>query len=283
MRAADAGKVPARDDVGRVCRWRPATLPEVEVVECHRTLMAMEGIEEAYTLSLKTDVTRATRVRYRRSIHDWTDGIALMEPGEAYTVFPTELGASSRVLFLQPALVSQIALQYCGRESDTHWRAFAAHVPSLGAEMLAIVEALPALSCLDATTRLTHFIGTLIAQFAEPTGGTKNDCAAPVGLGRARDLLHARSSEAVTLDDLVRAAECGTTQRLIRGFRAAFGFTPHRYLTHLRLQQARCLLRRGHDCGETAHAVGFYDQSQLNRHFVKHLGVTPGAYARAAL
>jgi len=42
----------------------------------------------------------------------------------------------------------------------------------------------------------------------------------------ARDLLRARSSEAVTLDDLVPTAECGTKQRLIRGFRAAFGFTP---------------------------------------------------------
>ena len=282
MRAADARKV-LPPDAGSVRRWRPTTLPAVEVVECHQTPMAMEGIEEAYTLSLKTDVTRATRVRYRRSIHDWTDGIALMEPGEAYTVFPTELGACSRVLVLQPTFVSQIALQYCGRETDTHWRVFAAHAPSLGAEMLAIVEALPALSHLEATARLTHLIGALIAQFAEPVGGTKDDYAAPVGLGRARDLLHARSSEAVTLDDLVRAAECGTTQRLIRGFRAAFGFTPHQYLTHLRLQQARHLLRRGHDCGETAHTVGFYDQSQLNRHFVRHLGVTPGAYARAVI
>jgi AraC-like DNA-binding protein len=87
----------------------------------------------------------------------------------------------------------------------------------------------------------------------------------------------------VTLDDLVQAAECATTRRLIRGFRTAFGFTPHQYLTHLRLERARYLLQRGHDCGETAHAVGFYDQSQLNRHFVKHLGVTPGAYARAVL
>lgn len=58
---------------------------------------------------------------------------------------------------------------------------------------------------------------------------TKDGYAPTVGLGRARDLLHARSSEAVTLDDLVQTAECGTKQRLIRGFRAAFGFTPHQY------------------------------------------------------
>jgi AraC-like DNA-binding protein len=284
MREGDARRVLARDHVGGVRRWRPANLPEVEVLERNQTSTAVEGIEDAYSLALTIEVTCVKRVRYRRSIHDRSTGaLALMEPGETYSVHPTELPTSVRVLLLQPAFVSQIALQYCGREIDTHWRIFNAHAPSLGAELLAIVKALPALSRLEAKTRLSHLVGTLIAQFAEPVGGTKDDYVPTVGLGRARDLLHARSSEAITLDDLVVAAECGTTQRLIRGFRAAFGFTPYQYLTHLRLQRARDLLRRGHDCGETAHAVGFYDQSQLNRHFVRHLGVTPGAYARAVI
>jgi AraC-like DNA-binding protein len=281
MRAGDARNLLARDNVGSVRRWLPATLPEVEVVECDQVSRAKRAIEDAYTIVPKTEATCVTRVRYRRSIHECITGFALMEPGETQAVFPTELPTDSRVLILQPTLVSQIALQHCGREIDTHWRVFSAHVPSLGAEMLAIVKALPTLSRLEAKTRLSHLVGTLIAQFAEPVGGTKDHYVPTVGLGRARDLLHARSSEAVTLDDLVGAAECGTTQRLIRGFRAAFGFTPHQYLTHLRLQRARDLLRRGHDCRATAHAVGFYDQSQLNRHFVKHVGVTPGAYARA--
>jgi AraC-like DNA-binding protein len=257
-------------------------LPEVEVIECDQTSTAKEGIQEAYTLALKIEATCVTRTRYRHGIHDdCTGDISLLEPGETYTVFPTERPTSSCVLSFQPAFVSRIALQHCGREGDVHWRGFAARAPSLSAEMLAIVRALPALSPLKAQARLSRFMGTLIAQFAEPAGKTKDEYAPTVGICRARDLLHARSREAVTLDDLVRAAECATTRQLIRGFRTAFGFTPHQYLTHLRLQRARDLLRRGHDCGQTAHAVGFYDQSQLNRHFVKHLGVTPGAYARA--
>jgi AraC-like DNA-binding protein len=32
-----------------------------------------------------------------------------------------------------------------------------------------------------------------------------------------------------------------------------------------------------------AHAVGFYDQSQMNRHFVRHYGITPGRYARSVV
>jgi len=266
---------------GSVRRWRPANLPEVEVVEADQTSTAKQGFEDAYTIAFKTEDTCVIRSRYRRRSYEGIGGFVLVEPGETYTVFPTELPTSSRVLVVQPTFLSQIALQHCGRVTDIHWREYQAHAPSLSAEMLAMVTALPALSRPEAKAWLSRFIGTLITQFAEPEAGTKDDYAPPVGIGRARDVLHARSSEAVTLDDLVVAAECGTTQRLIRGFRAAFGFTPHQYLTHLRLQRARDLLRRGHDCGETAHAVGFYDQSHLNRHFVKHLGVTPGAYARA--
>jgi AraC-like DNA-binding protein len=280
MRTAAAQSLLAHDDAeGSVRQWRPANLPEVEVVERNRISTAKEGITEAYTIALKTEATCVTRARYRRRHHEGI-GFVLMEPGETFTVAPTELPTSSRVLCLEPTLVSQIALQHCGRETDVHWRVFQAHAPSLRAEMFAMITALPALSRLGAKARLSRFVGALITRFSEPTAGTKDEYAPIVGMGRARELLHARSSEAVTLDDLVRAAECGTTQRLIRGFRRAFGFTPHQYLTHLRLQRARDLLRRGHGCGETAHAVGFYDQSQLNRHFVKHLGVTPGAYAR---
>jgi AraC-like DNA-binding protein len=281
MRAADATNFSARTDIGSVRRWRPATLPEVEVVESEQISTAKEGILETYAVALNPEPTVVTRTLYRRRIHESASAISLVEPGEAYTVFPKERPADSLVLFLEPSLVSQIALQHCGRVSEVHWRVFAPHAPSLSAEMLALVTALPTLRQPEAKARLSGFIRTLIEQFAEPAAGPTDADAPTACLRRARDLLHARSTEAVTLDDLVRAAECGTTQRLIRGFRAAFGLTPHQYLTHLRLQRARDLLRRGHDCGETAHAVGFYDQSHLNRHFVKHHGVTPGAYARA--
>jgi AraC-like DNA-binding protein len=32
-----------------------------------------------------------------------------------------------------------------------------------------------------------------------------------------------------------------------------------------------------------AHAVGFYDQSQMNRHFIRYYGITPGRYARSVV
>jgi len=118
-------------------------------------------------------------------------------------------------------------------------------------------------------------VGRRQVDLLKPSGASPPSTPA----GRARDVLHTRSHEAVTLEDLVLAGEFTTKQQLIRSFRVTFGVTPHQYLTQLRLQQARDLLRRGRKCGETAHMVGFYDQSQMNRHFAKYCGVTPGAYA----
>jgi hypothetical protein len=89
MREGDARKVLAREVGGSVRRWRPAAMPEVVVLERDQTSVGKDGIEESYTLALKTEVTRVTRVRYRRSVHHHTDDLLLMEPGETYTVFPT--------------------------------------------------------------------------------------------------------------------------------------------------------------------------------------------------
>jgi AraC-like DNA-binding protein len=45
--------------------------------------------------------------------------------------------------------------------------------------------------------------------------------------------------------------------------------------------RAKELLAAGVRPSEIAPRVGFYDQSQLNRHFRRIVGTTPGAYARA--
>jgi AraC-like DNA-binding protein len=56
---------------------------------------------------------------------------------------------------------------------------------------------------------------------------------------------------------------------------------PYRYLIHVRVAHARKLLERGVATAEAALEVGFCDQSHLHRHFVRQVGTTPGAYARA--
>ncbi|MGK4007985.1 AraC family transcriptional regulator [Sorangium sp. So ce1036] len=97
---------------------------------------------------------------------------------------------------------------------------------------------------------------------------------------RAVELLHARLAEAITLDDL--AAHAGLDKyHLCRAFRAQVGMPPHAYLTRLRILRAKALLAAGVRPRDVAPQVGLYDQSQLNRHFRRIVGTTPGQYARA--
>jgi AraC family transcriptional regulator len=58
---------------------------------------------------------------------------------------------------------------------------------------------------------------------------------------------------------------------------------PHRYVIARRVERARQLLQGGDlSLAEVAAHVGFSDQSQLTRHFKRHVGVTPGQFRAPA-
>jgi AraC-like DNA-binding protein len=90
-----------------------------------------------------------------------------------------------------------------------------------------------------------------------------------------------RYGSRVTLPEL--AAVAGLTQfQLIGLFRKGVGMTPHAYLTQIRLQAARGLLRRAVPIAEAAIQAGFYDQAALTTNFKRCYGITPLQFARAA-
>jgi AraC-like DNA-binding protein len=72
-----------------------------------------------------------------------------------------------------------------------------------------------------------------------------------------------------------------TAFQLIGLFKRSVGLTPHAYLTQVRLQAAMGELRAGASLTEAALAAGFFDQSALNRHFKRSLGITPLQYRQA--
>ena len=107
--------------------------------------------------------------------------------------------------------------------------------------------------------------------------GAKCEYMRPVR--RAIELLRERLDDEVTLDALADHADTDKFH-LCRAFRAQVGLPPHAYLTRLRIMRAKELLAAGVRPSEIAPRVGLYDQSQLNRHFRRIVGTTPGAYAR---
>ncbi|MFC0627313.1 helix-turn-helix transcriptional regulator [Kribbella deserti] len=96
---------------------------------------------------------------------------------------------------------------------------------------------------------------------------------------RLRELLDARTAEGITLAEAAGELHAHPAH-LVRAFSKEFGLPPHRYLTGRRVDLARRYLLDGQPAGEVAVRAGFYDQSHLNRHFRRLLGVSPVAFVR---
>lgn len=64
-------------------------------------------------------------------------------------------------------------------------------------------------------------------------------------------------------------------------FKQTTGITPHQYVIRCRIERAKDLMRQGKlPLAEIATLVGFVDQSHLNRHFKRWVGVTPITYLK---
>lgn len=94
---------------------------------------------------------------------------------------------------------------------------------------------------------------------------------------RALELMRAQLAGPLSLDELARHAGLDKFH-LCRAFRAQIGMPPHAYLTQLRIVRAKALLSAGARPKDIAPQVGLYDQSQLNRHFRRLVGMTPGQF-----
>jgi AraC-like DNA-binding protein len=95
----------------------------------------------------------------------------------------------------------------------------------------------------------------------------------------AREFLHAKVSERVSLEEVAREA-CLSRYHLHRAFVQTFRETPHAYLTTLRLNRARSLLKAGHSVTEASLEVGFSSMSAFSRLFRTRFGVSPSSEIR---
>lgn len=90
--------------------------------------------------------------------------------------------------------------------------------------------------------------------------------------------IDAHLTEKLTLPALARVAGLSPSY-FGQMFRAALGMSPMTYVLDQRVLRARVMLRRGDaTVAEVAHAVGFSDQHQMNRHFRSLLHAPPSAY-----
>ncbi|WP_370962218.1 helix-turn-helix domain-containing protein [Amycolatopsis sp. cg9] len=91
-------------------------------------------------------------------------------------------------------------------------------------------------------------------------------------------VMRERLAEPVTLADLAAEVHL-SVYHLVRVFKAATGETPHRFLTRLRVEEAKRLLR-GTDLAldRIAARCGFAGPGPLSAAFLRHTGTRPSAY-----
>lgn len=95
--------------------------------------------------------------------------------------------------------------------------------------------------------------------------------------------LHIRHHYQETIDiEGIALTSGSSTNRFYRMFRQITGFTPHQYLTMVRLRRALQLLARySGSVAEVAHEVGYQDEFYFSRVFKKQCGISPTQYAAA--
>ena len=228
----------------------------------------------------------AARTFFRRAEDVHSVGCVItFAPGEVHTGAPAcDDGWSYRMLYPSESLVRFIAHEATGRELTPTFDTSYVHDAALADRVRVTHEVLESdADRLQKECALLEVIGEIVIRHAStrPNAsvsipGSRSSAA----LRRVRDLLEAEYARTVTIRELADVAGLSTFH-LIRVFRASFGLPPYKFLEHIRIQQARRLIRLGFPLTHVVHATGFSDQSHLTRYFKRIVGVTPGMYARA--
>lgn len=96
---------------------------------------------------------------------------------------------------------------------------------------------------------------------------------------RAKLYIDCNFLSAIDLDNIADEA-CFSKFHFSRLFRKIYGYTPHQYLTRVRIDASRELLERGFSVKETCIAVGFDSVTSFTGLFRRRIGVTPAAFQR---
>jgi AraC-like DNA-binding protein len=131
---------------------------------------------------------------------------------------------------------------------------------------------------LERDSRFLWTFSQLVLRHAEQRPWIKPALTEAGAVQQALDYLNAYYAQPISLDQLATIAQIKPL-RLLRVFQRSVGLPPHAYLVQLRVTRAKQLLAQGQPIAQVAYATGFTDQSHLNRHFKRAMGVTPGQYA----
>jgi AraC-like DNA-binding protein len=219
---------------------------------------------------------------YQGSVHQAPAGsVVVIHPGEVHTGHAgTPEGWTYRMLYPKVTLVQKAAVELVGTEALPYFPNPVIHDPQLAAQLRQLHIVLEtSTSELERESRFLWTLAQLIARYA--------DCRSHIAplekerqiVQRVQDYLRSNYMHSISLEQLARVANLKPL-RLLRVFRKHIGLPPHAYLVQTRVTRAKALLSLGLPICHVAVDTGFTDQSHLNRHFKRLVGVTPKQYAQ---
>ncbi|TAF24565.1 MAG: AraC family transcriptional regulator [Runella slithyformis] len=100
-------------------------------------------------------------------------------------------------------------------------------------------------------------------------------------LDEVKAMMRQNLSAKIAVDDLASMLDLDKF-KFIRLFKKCFGLSPISYLTLLRVEHSKLLLKQGASLVEVALESGFYDQSHYTNYFKHYVGVTPKVFQNAS-
>jgi AraC family transcriptional regulator len=95
----------------------------------------------------------------------------------------------------------------------------------------------------------------------------------------AKEYMHGAVDQPVSLENVAKEA-CLSRYHMHRAFTKVFGQTPHAYITTLRLERARTLLKAGRSVTQVCTEVGLSSLSSFTRLFRSRYGEAPSSVAK---
>ena len=262
----------------------------IRVVEAFGELELIEAVHQRPHFSRHAHPTYglgvvcwgANRFRYRGAFHTAAAGsLCTVTPGEVHAVEPAgNVGFAYRCLYPAEDLLQRAAAWIGGSRAGRTLALPPVIQDTRTAQLVRAFFESEGATPLAREAQLLSLLARVVTRHAiEPVAGGAVRRAPEVAM--ARDYLAAHSAENVTLARLAGLTGLDP-YTLVREFTRVYGLPPHAWLLQQRVRRAQVLLRAGRAPGEVAAAVGFADQSHLNRHFKRVLGVTPGRYRHGA-
>jgi len=229
----------------------------------------------AYAIKVSTEGL-GPPFRYKGRLHDPCDvgDVTIFDPFEPIVASSESSYSSFRILLFEKGMVDDMLWN---SESPKH-DAFARH-RQRGKEPFAVLSQLVKNLVTNAPNEETEELVYVALDMLLAESGAKDGGDSQKTMGSVRELILDRISENISLSELESAFRL-SRYTLVRNFKTRFGLPPHQFGIHARVALACKLLLEGKAQIDTALDLGFFDQSHMNHHFRKIVGISPGSFSK---